>query len=749
MTVVRNEMESGENSPVRSTLQKTMSAMYQWHNYGKSTIGARADVENVDIARLQAFYRTYYQPDNATLIVSGKFDPVAVRGIVQQFFGKLAKPTRKLPVLYTLDPVQDGEREITLRRPGGAAQLLATYHTVPGPHPDQAAAEVLSVAMGDTPAGRLHKRLTERGLASSTWAWTPALHDPGLIAFGVDLAPGQDVAAARTGLLATLEAVAAEPFTEEELKRAQAKWLNAWEQQYSDPEQVGVALSESVSQGDWRMLFLLRDRVRELKLADLQRFAFERLVSSNRTLGVFVPTDKPVRAPPPAGVDVAAQMQTFRPQAAGAQAETFAATPQNIDARTQRGRIGGLQFALLPKTTRGNAASATLLLRIGDAESLKGQGEVATFVSAMLDKGTATLSRQQVQDRLDALRTELSFGFNGGVLSAQLKSRRDSMPAAIELVGQLLRQPAFDPAVLDELKRQALASIEKNRKEPEPIVETELARHGNPYARGDLRHARSFEEHASDVNAVTADGLRAFHSRFVGAGHAEFGAVGDFDTVAVRAALERALGGWAAPAAYTRIPSPLVTVPAARLVFSTPDKQNATMRVRLPVAVADSEPDYAPLMMANYLLGNGGNSRLWVRIREKGGLSYGVGSWVQWSNREPSSLWQTYAIFAPPNREKVETAFKEELARALKDGFTAEELAQGKTGLLNFRRLSRAQDDTLAGALANNLDLGRTMALAGQVDDAIGKLTVEQVNDALRKYLKPDALVFGFAGDFK
>jgi zinc protease len=173
------------------------------------------------------------------------------------------------------------------------------------------------------------------------------------------------------------------------------------------------------------------------------------------------------------------------------------------------------------------------------------------------------------------------------------------------------------------------------------------------------------------------------------------------------------------------------------------------MRVRQPVALSDTDADYVPLMMANYLIGNGGNSRLWIRIREKGGLSYGVESWVQWNSREPASLWQAYAIFAPGNRDKVETAFREELARAVKDGFTATELAQGKAGLLSFRQLSRSQDGALAGTLANNLDLGRGFDFAAKVDDAIGKLTLEQVNAALRRHLKPETFVFGLAGDFK
>ncbi len=754
MTVVRNEMEMGENSPGSILFEKTLASMYQWHNYGKSTIGARADVEGVDIANLQAFYRRYYQPDNATLIVSGKFVPTQVLALVERHFGKIRKPTRALPKLYTLEPAQDGERAVTLRRVGGTQQMIAAYHTPPGAHPDHAAVELLALVMGDTPSGRLHRRLTEAKLAASTWAWTTPLHDPGFIAFGAELAAGQEVDAARTALLKTLESVAAEPITSDEMKRARTKWLNAWEQQYSDPQRVGVALSEAVAQGDWRLFFLLRDRIKAVDLPMLQRVAGERLLQSNRTLGLYLPTDQPLRAPAPAQVDLAQQMARFVPQGAAQSSGPFEATPANIEARTQRSSLGGaasgVQLALLPKGTRGGVVNAVITLRVGDLEAFRGQAEVASMMASMLHTGGAGLTRQQVQDRLDELQAELRFGFTeAGALSAIVRTRRQQLPAAIELATRLLRQPSFDATILEEQKRQSLTAIEAARKEPEALLDEALDRHGNPYPRGDIRHARSFDERVQDVTAITAESLRTLHARVVGASRVEVGAVGDFDAATLRSALERGLGDWASPSPYARVPTPLVPLPPTRLVFVTPDKQNATLAWRLPVPLSDNDADYPALAMANYLLGAGGNSRLWKRVRESEGLSYDVGSSVRWSNREANSMWQASAIFAPANRAKVEAAMTEEFARALREGFTTKELADGKNGLLSFRRLSRAQDANLAFALAANLDLGRTLARAAEVDAQLQALTLEQVNAALRKYVDPSRFAGGVAGDFK
>jgi zinc protease len=749
MTVVRNEMEMGENSPDRILFSKTLATMYQWHNYGKDTIGARADVENVDIPRLQAFYRKYYQPDNATLIVSGKFPRDKVLPWIAQTFGVIKKPTRVLPKLYTLDAVQDGERTVTLRRSGGVPVLYSAYHVPPGSHPDYAAVEMLGLIMGEAPAGRLHKRLTEKGLAATTFAFSAGLADPGFALFGAQLGPSQEVDAARRELLATLESVASEPITAEELERAKTKWLKGWELAFTNPETVGISLSESVAQGDWRLFFLTRDRVRDVTLEQVQRVAVQRLLESNRTLGVYLPTDKPQRAPEPARVDVAAEMKTFKPQSAAAAVEAFEATPANIEQRTQRFEVGGVKVALLPKGTRGAAVQATLTLRFGNEKTLFGQVEVAEAVAALLDKGSQTMTRQQVQDRLDALHTEMSIGGGAGVVSVSLSSRRENLADAIALVGDLLRNPSLPAEALEEVRRQSLSAIEQQRKEPRAVVSNALARLGNPYPRGDLRYARTFDEIVQDVASVTLEQVRAHHRRFYGASTGEFAAVGDIDVPALKKALHTALANWKSGEPFTRVPDPLVVVPPERLMLSTPDKQNATMRVELPLPLSDKDADYAALTMANYLLGSGGSSRLWKRIREVEGLSYDVRSSIGWSNFEPHSQWTVSAIFAPQNQPKVEAAFREELARALKDGFTAQELAEGQRGLLSFRRLSRAQDATVAGALASNLYIGRTFARAAEVDAQLQALTLEQVNAALRRHLKPENFVYGFAGDFK
>ena len=318
------------------------------------------------------------------------------------------------------------------------------------------------------------------------------------------------------------------------------------------PENVGRSLSESIALGDWRLFFQGRDQIRDVTLADVQRVAQAYLLPANRTFGQYLPTDRPARAPAPAKGDSAQALQGFKPQAAAAKVAAFDATPANIDARTQRFQVGGVKAAVLAKPTRGDAVQAVLTLRFGDEKSLFGQSMVGDALARLIDKGSATLSRQQVQDRLDALKTTMSIGGSPSQVNVSLSSRREHLAEAIALAGELLRQPALPADAFDEYRRQMLTRIEAQRKEPAAVAGNAMARLGNPYPRGDVRHARSFDEMVEDLNALTLAQLRGFHQRFYGARDAQFGAAGDIDVAEVRSTRWRRPSATGTPARPTR-----------------------------------------------------------------------------------------------------------------------------------------------------------------------------------------------------
>ncbi len=750
MTVVRNEFESGENDPLNILIERTLSTMYLWHNYGNTSIGAKADLENVPIERLQAFYKTYYQPDNAVLLVAGKFDEAKTLALIHDYFGKIPRPTRQLPKTYTLDPAQDGERTVNLERVGDVQAVCAAYHIPSSAHPDYAALDLLSNILADTPAGRLHKALAETKKANFVFSQMLVLKDPGFLLLGAEVPKDKALADARQTMLQTIESAISNPPTKEEVERARASLIKEIELTLNSSEEVGLFLSEWIGAGDWRLLFLHRDRLKKVTPEDVKRVAATYLKTSNRTVGQFLPTAKPDRAEMPETPDVAALVKDYKGSAAVVAGEAFDPSPANIESRTLRSTTpGGLKLALLPKKTRGATVNALLTLRYGDEKSLQGRTTAAQFVGQMLMRGTTKHTRQQIQDELDKIKARVAV-FGGTVSAgAEIETTRDNLPAAMRLVTEMLREPAFPQSEFEQLKQETLSALEQERNEPQSVAFREFQRHTSPYPKGHLRYVSTLDEEIAEVKALTLDEVKKFYADFYGAQQGEVAVIGDFDDKQFAALTGELLGGWKSKATFARVPNLYKETAALNKALETPDKANAFFIAGMPLNLRDDDPDYPALVLGNYMLGGGFlNSRLAARIRGKDGLSYGVGSQLQADAQDKSGIFIAFAIYAPQNATRLEAAFKEEIERALKDGFTAQELEAAKSGWLQSRQVSRAQDNELVNRLASYLNVNRTLAWDAELEKKIQALTAEQVVAALRRHLDVSKMTIIKAGDF-
>ncbi|MCB5362306.1 insulinase family protein [Pusillimonas sp. CC-YST705] len=751
MTVVRNEMEQSENSPFSILMQKLRAVAYQWHNYGKSTIGARSDVENVDIANLRDFYKLHYQPDNAVLIVTGDFDAAQALSTIHAAFASIPKPERHLPPEYTLEPVQDGERQISLHRAGGSPIIAALYRVPEAASPAYVPVELGVAILGDEPAGLLYRKLVETGLASDVFSFAAGKHQPGYALLGAVLTDTMDAAKTRDALRELLDTLSPEDFTQADLDRVRRQWLTGWDKVQANPAALASNLSEYSAMGDWRLYFLQRDLVEQATLEDVRTQTLAYLVPDNRTLGTYLPTEKPKRAPSAPQTDVNALLKDYAGREQSAAVAAFDASPANIEAQTQRKTLtlpnGPVQLALLPKPTRGQLVQASLLMQFGDVESLKETSAVADAVSALLLHGSKRLSRQEIEDRVTALQAQVSISATPGQVQVMLSTISENLPDLITLVTEILAEPSFPEPELERYKRQVSTGNANARAEPASVASRALARHDNPWPKGDVRYTPTFDEELAGYTALKTADLHRFHQRFYGAGKLAFAAVGEFDPEAVTAALEAGIKTWPEAPAFTPIPNPLRAVKPVQLTLDTPDKANAFYLTHLPLPVQDTDPDFSALLLANYLLGGSETSRLWQRVRVQDGLSYTVRSDLSASPREPSGAWSMYAIHAPDTSERLKAAFKETLSNALEQGFTDQEVAQGISAMLNYRKLNRTRDAVLAQGWINYLDLGRDFTWSARMDEDLSKLDAGKVNEVLRKYLKPEQISSALASD--
>jgi zinc protease len=745
MTVVRNEFESGENSASTVLRERVTAAAYLWHNYGRAIIGARSDIENVPIERLRAFYRRYYQPDNAVLLVSGKIDEAVVLGLAQKRFGRIAKPARELRATYTVEPTQDGERTVTLRRSGDVQMVSALYHLPPGSHPQYAAVDVLVALLNHVPSGRLHKALVETGVASSTFGTERQLREAGFGYFGASLRQDASIGAARDALLGVLEGFGSKPATEDEVERARRRLLNDIELTLADSRDLTMALSECVAIGDWRVLFLHRDRLKQVTAADVQAIATRYLKPANRTLGMFIPTQSPDRAEIPPVPDLAAALKDYRGSSAVAQGEDFNPTPANIEARVIRSTLpGGMKLALLPKKTRGGTVVAQLSLQWGDEQSKMNRAAACGVTSGMLLRGTRKNSREQLRNQFDRLKSNVSVGGDGG----SVETVRESLPETLRLMAEVLRQPSFPSQEFEQLRRASLTSIDTQKSDPSALAGLALTRHLNPYPPAHWLYTTSLEERSARLKELSLDDVKRCYADFYGATDSELAVVGDFDPAQIARLAQELFGDWKSPRGYSRIPLRVAEVSPRNDVIETPDKANAVLRAGMLLKLRDDDPDYPALLLGNYLLGGSSDSRLMRRIREKEGLSYSVGSSLSADSFFQRGAFGAFAIYAPQNRARVEAALDEEIRKALAEGFTAPELEAGKKGLLQSRQLARSNDASVASRLVSYLVLGRTFAWDEELERRIAALTPQAVAEAMRRHIDPARLSMVKAGDF-
>lgn len=751
MTVVRNEFERGENNPQRVLMQRMMAASFEWHNYGKSTIGNRADIERVPIENLQDFYRRFYRPDNCLLIVAGKFEAEKALDLVQKYFGALPKPETPLVSTYTEEPTQDGERLVRLRRVGSVPVVGLAYHVPAGGHAEFPAVEVLEGILTADVSGRLYKSMVETKKAASVGGTTFSLHDPGVMLIFAQATPDTKPEELRQAMLDTIAETAEKGVTAEEVERVRTMVLKSRELAATDSSRLAISLSDWAAQGDWRLYFIHRDRMEALKAEEVSAVAAKYLKPDNRTVGIFEPTAAPDRSTVPALTDLQDLVGGYKGREDVATGEQFDVSPANIDQRTKKVTLrSGVRAALIEKKNRGNAVTLRLALHYGTVDSLKAAVPAADLLPELLKKGTKSMTRQQFEDALDKLRARISFSGGAGDLVLTIQARRQTLLPALELVRQALREPALPEKELDLIKQATLASLEEGLTDPQSLAGKAMARHLAPYPNEDPRYVPTVAEEIERLKNVKIGQVAALYERFLNGQHGELTIVGDFDSAEVVPAVESLLDGWQSKEKYARIPRPSQKVEAGNVRILTPDKQNAVYMAGLTFPMKDSDPDYPALSLGNFVLGGGAlASRLGDRIRQREGLSYTIQSALQASPLDPNAIFRVFAISNPDNMPKVQAAVIEEIEKLLAEGLTDAEMERARQGWLQQQQLVRSNDGNLAQLLATNLVAERSMKHYQELDARIAAVTKADVLAALKKRLDVAKLYLATAGDFE
>jgi len=754
-SVVRNEFESGENSPTSVLMKNVISASFLWHNYGQSTIGNRSDIERVPIENLKAFYKKYYRPDNAVLMVTGKFDPEKTKALVIKKFGKLQNPSVALRDVPTIEPPQDGERKVKLERVGDLQVLAALYHTPAGSHEDYAALALIENILTDQPSGRLYKALIDTKKASTVWSFSPFTKEPSFIYVNVDVPSKSSLSEAENTLLNTFDGLKDNPITAEELNRAKANLLKQMDQVFRNSSFLGTYMSEFIGAGDWRLAFIHRDRVESMTLASVNEALGRYFIPTNRTVGTFTPTKNPVRVGIPHTEGLEALVSDYKGKEVMDAGEAFDVSYDNIQERLDQGTISGtgIKYGFIQKSNRGETVYVNIGLRNGALDQLMNKGMTPSLVAQMLNKGTTSKSRQEIEDKLSELKSSIFFNGRAGRVFAYVNSTQENLMPTLALMAEIIKNPKFEASELEKLKTQQLASIEANLSEPTFQASRRLAQINQKFPKGHPNYSMTVEEQIAAIEAVTVEDLKNYHKEFYGTSDkSSVIAIGNIDETKLKSFFETEFANFKAKHKFEQFPAPFTKANPANEQLKTPDKKNAFTTGTFNFEANQSDEDYAALQVAGAIFGGGFlNSRIADRLRQKDGVSYGAGGGISVdddpANRNSSMF--IYAIYAPDNAGKVQVGFKEEINRFIKDGITQEELDNAINGWVQAQSVSRAKDNELASVINNNIYFNRNLSTQKELEEKVKALTVEDVNRAIKKHFKPlDQWTVVNAGDF-
>jgi zinc protease len=752
-SVVRNEFEIGENNPGGVLMERIVSTAYLWHNYGNSTIGSKEDIERVKAPTLRKFYEKFYQPDNATLIVAGKFDEKQALNYVAQYFSIIPKPSRVLEQPYTVEPAQDGERFVELKRSGESKIVGALYHTAPYADKDYAALDALSEILTSDPSGYLYQAMIDSRKAASVYSYQPTVRDASFMYFGLEVPADKDVKAVQNDFRAELSKITTIKYTAQDVERAKAKILKQIENTKNNTINLAISLTEIVGAGNYKLSMLYRDNIEKLTLADVQRVSDKYFKDNNRTIGIFIPTKDEVRVKNLEYSDeqIASLTKDYKGKALEKEVAPFEASVKNLKANLTEGKLSnGMKYGVIKKEIKGGKVLGSFRFPVSNGKDLSGKSHIGSLMAQVLKTGTKSHTKEQIQDMLDQWKSNVNFGFGGQTFYVNISTYKENLPKVMGLVKEILTESNFPEAELAKTVNEYNTYLESSLNDPQSIAFTEIEKMTEAYPKESIYYTSSTQEQIDNNKKIKREDLVDFYNKILGSNNGVGSMIGDLDTKTTSTLLDQTFGKWNSKSKYEYVKPEIFATKKQDKDFITPDKENGAAVGKISFTMDTKSPDYPALLIANEMLGSGGflTSRIPTRLREKEGISYGAGSYMSVPVSNDVASWGWYAFFNPTKKNDVNKALKEEVNKAVKDGFTEEEFKSNLNSWLTSRKTNLGTDGALMGLVNQQLQYGVPLEDYDALETKVKALKVNQVNDVLKKYISEDKMTSVFAGDF-
>ena len=753
-TVVLSELDGGNNSPGTRLYRQVMLAAYPDSSYGWPVIGYRPDVENYTVEDIQNYYRTFYRPDNATLVIVGNFETEATLKKVREIYGAIAAPT-KPKVLITPEDQQNKpkpptpkstQEPIRLKEPGSVPFLQAVYPDLPKVDgADVAAIDVMDSILTSGRSSRLYQALVETGLASSASGNASSMIGTGWYFMSATPTAGKSLEELDRLLLAEIDKLQTQSITPEELERAKTSMRASYILGNRDvnSQAIQIGYNQTVAR-DYRYSDRYLSAVDKVTSADVKRVAKQYLQRDRRVVGYFEPSV--ITAGAGTTPSNAHSSEAFKPSSPVDPSEVAKYLPESalnnkvdIPPAVQPDKFtlsNGLKVLLLPDRS---TPTVTLVgeINAGSGFDSIDKAGLAGITAQNLTNGTTTKDALTLASRLE--NRGASLGFSAGRESVGISGigLAKDLPIVIDQLADLLQNATFPAKEFDLNLQRNLLAFKSELDNPNALVRRIFQ--STLYPKGHPFNAMRTE---ATLKSLKREDLAKFYKTYYRPDSTILTLMGDFDPATMRALLEEKLGKWQATGKAPKFQFPKVPNLAAtnEKQTSLAGKTQAVTIIGHP-SIARSDPQYYPALLLNQVLGGDTlSSRLGTEIRDRLGLTYGIYSYFQ-AGRPPQGAFIVQMQTSGKDTEKA-IAATVALLRSVRDkGITQAEFDVAKKSLINNFSTEFANPDNIASSLLSDEIYGLPVGDFYKFPQRIQSVTFEQVNRAAKELLQPDNLL--------
>jgi zinc protease len=808
MTVVRNELERGQNEPMMVLDEAVYATAFREHPYHHPTIGWRDDVENVPTARLKEFYDTFYHPSNATAILVGDFERDHALDLIKRHFGDYPASTEPIPEVYTSEPEQQGERRLVIRRAGELALIqiafrapaalgqtrvlsneeLAARAAAPPEQNDIFPLVTLAAAMSNGVTSRLYQALVEKQLAVHQMVNCDQFRDPGLFNIYITVQPGIEPRTVEEAILSEIKRITEEGLTEAEIEKVKQQISASIAYGRDGTQGIAMMMSEAEAIADWRFFKDYIENINRVTNEDIKRAAATYLTEDNRTVGYFIPKSthaasnghkengngrngnslmivphgwKFYRDPQhvtaeEAGESVTPQaraQQIVAPRGDKSSDAAEANTPEsvgrsNFASRVRRTQLqnGAILLALENQATPTVAIRGSF--RAGSYFEPRDKPGLASITASMLERGTRRHTKLEIAEALESVGAELSLSADPFSVHIGARSLTKDLPRVVSTLAEVLREPSFPADELEKLKEQTIAAIQEQQSNTRARAYERFTQlifsPDNPF------YSHTGARLIESVNSITVEDLQDFYTARYGGRSLILAVTGDTRGSNLEEIFADSFGSFEGPDDIEiNVADAAHTNEMRRETVIVKEKFNIDVILGSAASLRRNSEDYYAAVLANSALGQSTlSSRLGLEVRDREGLTYGINSRF----RSPGLAAGPWYIGVSLNRENVERALTSTV-RVLRDyvenGIREDELADEKSSAIGSFKVALSTNAGISEALwvSEFYNLGTNYV--DRYPQLIEAVTAGEVNTAIRKHFRPDALTIVVAGDYQ